>query len=176
MTVGGHRSFKCHSLIVRSAVCVLVDNLHAPVSVRKLVNMCRGVNCMFGLSPQGSQCQIGGLAADGVGCEIRLALTHGRRLCWCEVAVGESGVQRSPPWELALALRRSTFTYVSVSAAQLQTVFLQQLGGRMLNVIFFFLSLSLKRIQTVSTEYCMLFMLHFSLWTELCARSLYITG
>ena len=126
--------------------------------------------------------KLGGGAADGVGCEIRLALTHGRRLRWCEVAVGESGVQRSPPWELAPALRRSAFTYVSVSAAQLQTVFLQQLGGRMLNVIFFFLflslslSLSLKRIQTVSTEYCMLFMLHFSLWTELCARSLYITG
>lgn len=57
---------------------------------------------MFGLSPQSDGCQIRGLAADGVGCEIRLALTHGRRLCWCEVAVGESGVQRSLPWELAL--------------------------------------------------------------------------
>lgn len=86
---------------------------------------------MFGLSPQSDRCQIGGLAADGVGCEIRLALTHGRRLCWCEVAVGESGVQRSPPRELAPALRRTTFTYVSASSVQLQTAFLQRLGGRM---------------------------------------------
>lgn len=138
----------------------------------KVVNMCRGVNYMFGLSLQSDGCQIGGLAADGVGCEIRLALTHGRRLCWCEVAVGESGVQRSSPWELAVALRRSRFTYVSLSPAPLQTVFLQHLGGRMLNAAFF----SLRRIQTVSTVYCMLFMLHFSLWTELYARSLYITG
>lgn len=50
-----------------------------------------------------------------MGCEIRLALTHGRRLCWCEVVVGESGVQRCSPWELALALRRSRFTCVTAS-------------------------------------------------------------
>lgn len=65
--------------------------------------------------------------AAGVGREIRL--------CWCEVEVGESGVQRSSPWELAAALRRSGFTYVSVLPAQLQTAFLQH---RMLNATFFY--------------------------------------
>lgn len=138
----------------------------------KVVNMCRGVHCMFRLSPQNDGCQIGGAGGRWCGYEIRLALTHGRRLRWCEVAVGESGVQRCSLRELELALRRSRFTYVSILPARLQTVFLQHLRGRMLNAAFF----SLKRIQTVSTEYCMLFMLHFSLWTEVCARSLYITG
>lgn len=72
---------------------------------------------MFGLSQQSCGCQIRGAGGRWCGYEIRLALTHGRRLCWCEVAVGESGVQRCSPWELALALRRSRFTYVSVSPA-----------------------------------------------------------
>lgn len=32
------------------------------------------------VSPQSTQCQTGRLAADGVWCEIRLALTHDMRL------------------------------------------------------------------------------------------------
>lgn len=42
----------------------------------KVVNMCRGVNCMLGLSLQRDGCQIvgGWLAAAGVGCEIRLGI------------------------------------------------------------------------------------------------------
>lgn len=148
-------------------------NLNAPVRISKSGQyLQRRALHVWSLPTERRMPNWGGLEADGVGCEIRLALTHGRRLCWREVAVGESGVQRSSPRELALALRRSRFTYVSVPPARLQTVFLQHLRGRMLNATFF----SLKRIQTVSTEYCMLFMLHFSLWTELCARSLYITG
>lgn len=37
---------------------------------------------MFALSPLSSGCQIGGLAADGVGCEIRLGIDT-----WQEVAL-----------------------------------------------------------------------------------------
>lgn len=110
---------------------------------------------MFGLSPQSDGCQIGGLAADGVGCEIRLALTHGRRLCWCEVAVGERGVQRSPPWELAPVLRRNGFTYVSVSPARLQTVFLPAPRGKNVKCNIFF-SLLKETKQSAHSTVCFL--------------------
>lgn len=59
----------------------LKSSVLQPASV-KVVNMCRGVNCMFALSPLSSGCQIGGLAADGVGCEIRLGIDT-----WQEVAL-----------------------------------------------------------------------------------------
>lgn len=77
---------------------------------------------MFVLSPQSHRHQIGQLAADGVGCEIRLALTHGMRSCWCEVAVGESAARRSP-WELAPVMWRSRFAFAFITSSTSDTVY-----------------------------------------------------
>lgn len=48
------------------------DNLHAPVTSLKVLNMDEGVQCMLGPSPQSAGCQIGGLLADGRWCGGRL--------------------------------------------------------------------------------------------------------
>lgn len=90
------------------------------------------------------------------GCEIRLALTHGMRQRRCEVALGESAVQRSPPWELAAAMRRSRFTYVCR-----RLVFTPTPRGS--DVKGFFTFQVLKESEQSAVEYCMLFMFHLPL-------------
>lgn len=125
--------FLSAGFIVNSAACVLADNPHAPVSVgesgqyvqRREWRVC----CRVPAVPLKARLCVcvcrGGL--DGgrlqmvAGCEIRLALTHGMRQRRCEVALGESAVQRSPPWELAAAMRRSRFTYVCRRLCLLRT-------------------------------------------------------
>lgn len=49
------------------------DEWHAPVTSEKFLNM-DGVQCILGPSPQSASCQIGGLLANALVCEITLAL------------------------------------------------------------------------------------------------------
>lgn len=125
--------FKCYSLLVllykmtpASWLITCIQNL---VSVW-VVSMCWGANWIFVLSPQSVQCQTGRLVADGVGCEIRLALTHVMRLHQSEVAVGESSSEISS-MGISLAMRRSRFAYVCNQLSFRHCLF--HLRGRAIN-------------------------------------------
>lgn len=99
-------------------------------------------------------------------------MTHGRRSCWCEVAVGESAAQRSP-WELEPVMWRSRFTFACITSSTSDTVFFPHFRRRITPFFFVVISDSLLKASKQPAEDTVCFLkIPFSRWIYY-AKSLY---